>query len=154
LVASTGGIVRLAAASSASRKDHHGDLMTVVAQLAADTALASDVRHEAAEVLRRFGAGAEAAKLLLAMARSADVPSHVREEAVLSLCNGGHAAELLAICEDLALPDWLRISGCDALTHLDDRRDFVRRPFFEKLRASCDGWLRQRMDAVAQEAAR
>lgn len=152
LVASSGGLVRLAAASSAPRKDHLDELLAAASSVAADNSLPPDVRQEAADVLQRFGATAEAASFLLKIARTADVPSHVREQAVLSLCSGRHAAELHAICQDPALPDWLRISGCDALARVGTPSNVVQQPFFAELRKSADGWLRQRLDALIEKA--
>jgi hypothetical protein len=152
LVTSSGGMVKLAAASGAPRKDHLDELVAAASSVAADSSLPPDVRQEAADVLQRFGATTEAASFLLKMARTAELPSHVREQAVLSLCSGQHAAQLLAVCEDPALPDWLRISGCDALARVATPSDVVQQPFFAGLRKAADGWLRERLDALIGEA--
>lgn len=152
LVESAEGLVRLAAVSGAPRKGNLDMLRSVARRMARDMTLAPDVRHEAAVVLHRLGAEREAAKLLLGMARSPAVPSFVKEEAVLSLSDGRHAHELLAICEDTALPVWLRVSGCDALSQVSGSADLIRRYFFTELQAVSDGWLRQRMDRLAKGA--
>ena len=150
LVQSADGLVRLAAAVDAPRKGNLEMLLSVARQMAADTTLESDIRHEAADVMHELGAGREAAQVLLSMARSAQVPSFVKEDAVLSLCNGRHGAELLAICEDTTLPVWLRVSASDALSQVWDSAEVTGRLFFAELRATVDGWLQQRMDSLAK----
>jgi hypothetical protein len=148
------GLVRLAAASGAPRKGNLDMLLSIARRMVADPQLEPDVRHEAADVLHRLGAAGEAAKLFLTMARSSSVPSYVKEEAVLSLCNGRHTAELLAICEDTTLPTWLRVSACDAVSQVGASgnlsMDVSRMPFFAELQASADGWLRQRLDSLGK----
>jgi TIR domain/HEAT repeats/NACHT domain len=143
------GLVGLAAAAGAPRRGHLDLLLSLARRAAADPQLEPDVRYEATEVLHRLGGAGEAAQLFLSLARSAGVPSHVKEDAVLSLANGRHSAELLTICEDTTLPTWLRVSACDAISQVGSR-DVRRWPFFAELRASADGWLRRRLDALEE----
>ncbi len=144
------GLVQLTAASGAPRKGNLEHLVSVARRQATDLELPADVRHEAADVLHRLGETQEAAKLLLSMARSAQVSAHVREEAVLSLHNGQHASELLSICEDPTLPSWLRVSSCEAISQMGVIVDLTKRPFFSEIRESADDWLQRRMDVLGK----
>ncbi len=63
LVASTGGLVRLAAISGVRGNDYREELMTTVTAMAADVTTPPEVRLEAGDVLQKFGATAEAAGL-------------------------------------------------------------------------------------------
>jgi hypothetical protein len=150
LIESSDGLVQLAAASGAPRKGNLEMLQSVARRMAADKSLESHVRHEAADLLQRLGAGREAARFLLSMARSQIAPSFVKEEAILSLCHGRHATELLAICEDNTLPAWLRISAYDAISQVWDSADVTSRAFVAELRLMADGWLRRRLDSLAK----
>lgn len=153
LVSAGTGLVRLAAASGIPRRDNPEVLLARVRPMATDPGLEPDVRQEAADVLQRLGATAEAGKLLLNMARSPGFPSHVREEAVLSLCRGRHADALAALGEDTTLPIWLRLSACDALARISTVEAVTSRPFYVKLRdlASGDEWSRRRIESIEGE---
>jgi hypothetical protein len=145
LVAEADGLVRLAAVAAAPRRGNLARLHEVARAMASDPRVRPVVRHEAGEVLIRLGQAAEGTAVLLDLARVEEIPSWIREDAVLSLRAERRSPELASLFRDGLLPTWLRCSTCAALVAIGHRFSAVDRKIYLDLPSTSEGWVRARL---------